>query len=393
MEQKSGLGWMAKFATLSPTFGDSMNCFIFRNEQQYGPYSFDDLHKFLDQGFFKASDKARTEEMQDWVTVEALLLQQANAALYHQAAAPVLVPVHVAPPAPVPAVIVHPSPAPAPAIVMSRPAPKKTAFSPLTWPFHEPSCFASMWIPLLWWIFVPLTPAPPLALIALLGGMLLNAGWFIDAVRRRGHRDPSPLPHSGSFLVMLKDGALFFVMIFFYFTIPLLVIGVLFQWSQDSLVADAIKWAGHWIYYWIFAGAQDPRPESMEAFVVAQEQAAVLSWLAPIVYLFLSIPLFVVATVRFAVTRKFVSYFKVISNLFLLVRHFGSFLVLSLLAVIWYGLLYGGAIAVAAVFLPLVGAVAAVLLLPATLWVAAYLAGNFGAHLCKSKFVAREAHT
>ena len=371
-----------------------MKHFIHRAGQDYGPYTLEDLRKFVAEGFFKVSDQARAEDMTNWVTIAALL-QETSTTASATLPLPQLAVAHAESTAVMAAPVTLAAPATTVPLPLSRPGPKRSALSPLTWPFYEPSWMAGMWIPLLWWIFIPLIPAPPLALLALVGGMLLNIGWFLDAVRRRGHRDPNLLPHCTSFLVMLKDGFVFLLMCTFYFTIPLLLIGVLFQWSWNSLVLDAASWAGHWVYYWIFASARDSSPETLSAFVAGQEQSMVLSWLAPVVYLFISIPLFVVATVRFAVTRKFLSYFKVIRNLLLLLRHFPSFLFLSLLAMVWYGLLCGGALVINQVgfFLqPFLGAVTAMLLLPATLWVAAYLAGNFGRHLCESKAAAREVH-
>lgn len=50
-----------------------MKYFIWRNNQQYGPYSLADLQRYLASGQILPTDMGRTESMQDWVRLDKLV--------------------------------------------------------------------------------------------------------------------------------------------------------------------------------------------------------------------------------------------------------------------------------------------------------------------------------
>lgn len=357
-----------------------MKHFIHRAGQDYGPYTLEDLQRFVAAGYFQASDQARTENMTNWVTVAALLQESSTTAI---ATLPIAQPARVETTAVMASPLAIVPPTTTVPLPVSRPEPKKSIFSPLTWPFHEHRWIASMWISALWWLIVPTFGI----------SLLVNLGWFVDAIGRRGRKDPQLLPPSRDLLVMAWDGLVFLMMWTLYFTIPLLIIGALFEWTWATFMSDSVRFAADWVYYWVASlFSAQTQPQSLADFFLAQEQRYTLSWLVPIVYGVAATPMFIVALSRFAVTRKITSFFKVFTNLFLLFRHGVAFGVLVMLSLIWYGIFYGSAFLInQLIFLqPLLALVTIILWFPVLMWAGAYLTGNYAKHLCESGVVGKE---
>src|ERR1700704_4079988 len=111
----------------------------------------------------------------------------------------------------------------------------------LTWPFHQERWLGSLWIPLLWWIFIPPILFPL--------GTVPAIGWMLDAAARHGRQDPRLLPESRDLGRMIKWGLILPAVGLLYFVIaPVVFYGALALNEQHAnqqmsdVVAQTIKW-------------------------------------------------------------------------------------------------------------------------------------------------------
>ncbi|HEY6764516.1 MAG TPA: DUF4013 domain-containing protein, partial [Candidatus Sulfotelmatobacter sp.] len=166
-----------------------MEIFINRENQQYGPYTLEDVRNYVAQGLIVGTDLARSSAMPSPVTVASFLASAG----------------HAPPPLSV---------APAVALAGTAHAPKASAApghsegNILTWPFHQDRWWESLWMPLLWWVPV--------------FGTLISFGWTIAVIRRRAARQPE-LPRFADLGAVLKDGFVVAAMSVIYFAIPTLL--------------------------------------------------------------------------------------------------------------------------------------------------------------------------
>lgn len=345
---------------LSPKLND-VRYFICRGENQYGPYTLENIRQYVTQGSILYSDYLWAQGMPNRITVQTFLQASTLAA----EPPPAL-------PAPnLPAGVPHQAPMPS-AMLSVSPAVPATG-NALTWPFHQKEWISSLWIPFLWW-FLPVFPI----------GTFASLGWMLDAIERRAHGAPSLFPQSRDIGRMLLGGLVLVAMYAVYFIIPLLVIGAIFSWTW----ADAQWRLLVWIYQLLVSAVQHTPHEDFAAFALGEERSYLFSEFAPIVFLLLATPLFVVGMVRYALTRKAGIFFRIFSNLAILFRHLGGVLWFMIISLLSYVAL---AVAIGLLTLTGVGLVLALLLVSAEFWVLAYLARNLAFTMSKNKRLAMSA--
>lgn len=204
---------------------------------------------------------------------------------------------------------------------------KRARGNVLTWPFHEEHWLGSLWIPLLWWIFIPPIVFPI--------GTVPAIGWLLDATARRGRQDARLLPESRDLPRMIKYGLIFAGVWLLYFVIPPLVFSAAVllneQYANERLsgvMAQSIQWGYGFIGHVIFGTPSEDFStiSNQYARLVREEEiTTLLSTLVAGLYIVLIVPLFVAGTVRFALTGKARSFFHILVNLGLFLTHLGGF--------------------------------------------------------------------
>lgn len=333
--------------------------FIYRDGQQYGPYTPVDVQQFIQTGHVIETDLARTDEMPTWVKVHDLLQTPA-------ASETAISPSATAPPHSLAARV---PPAPPHEISIPPAAREPHTGNAITWPFHQENWISSIWIPLLW--------------VFPVFGTFLAWGWSLDALRRRATRNPNMLPPSSDLGTMLKNGFIVSVAGALYFIAVPFVLGFLVQALLVMVNVQKFRAGGAW--QWV----SNPH----QAFVWTMEQGG-LEWLLTVILplsLLIGLPLFLAALVRFGITGKLRSFFNIFGNIFLLIRYMGDFLVfaffvgvtLMVLGVIPTVITVFG-LATVFLALPFVTAYFILSVVPVTvaIWITAYLAGTLSRDIC-----------
>jgi hypothetical protein len=229
--------------------------------------------------------------------------------------------------------------------------------NPVTWPFEQRDWFASLWMPLIWWFLPPF-------------GGFISLGWSTDAVRRRGRRSAQPLPQPSELSRVLKDGLIVFVMAFIYFAIPLFVISQAVQLHWLGQLVD--------IGLWIRDAAFNNPHEDARLFLARQAGKLLTNAETPGLYIAVAAPLFLTARIRYALTGRILSFFDLVANVTLCVRHIEGVLLYLFLSLItqvalgFVGLLFAATG---------IGLLISLFLGGAAVWILAYLAGNLAAEI------------
>src|SRR5882672_3499003 len=181
----------------------------------------------------------------------------------------------------------------------------------LTWPFHQEHWLGSLWIPLLWWIFIPPVVLPIGAVPAI--------GWSLDAIARRGRQDARLLPESRDLWRMIKHGLIFLAVWLIYFAIPPVVYGTAVLMNEqyansalNDLLLKTAQWGDTYIYHVIFGTPSEDFStisNQFERLARGEELSTLLFALAAGLYVVLVVPVFTAGMVRFALTGKARSFF------------------------------------------------------------------------------------
>lgn len=241
-----------------------------------------------------------------------------------------------------------------------------------TWPFQQANWRGRLWILLLGWIPV----------FGLLSAMTVSIGWMMDAIGRRGRDQVDKLPQPRSLLVMFVHGIVYWVMLSFYVTVPIWLLGTLFAAETAIITQEFHRWVMNSGQNAIITGinivalglgASEPITliPQQDLLSLIRHWALVYTagFFLPVFWVVFAVPVFMAATIRFAVSGRFGSYFRPIANTGFVLRHFFGFLWLFAVMV---------ALIVMAGLLPLVGIY---LLFTVGLWIIAYYGGRLGAKL------------
>jgi hypothetical protein len=222
----------------------------------------------------------------------------------------------------------------------------------LTWPFYQHAWFRSLWMPLAWSIpFV---------------GNSLALGWSVEAIRRRAHKDPQPLPQTEDLPSILAKGVVVLCFWMLFFAIPLLIMAWLMGWSWLAPI---------WQFAVLLWKALLHQPhENIASFLLRTTFIFLSDAAAPILYVSLLGPIFLVARVRYAVAGRASGFFCFVANTAFCLRHIGDVLLYFLLA---YLLRIG--VAIAAIFLlpiPILGQLLPFAFVGLGIWARAFWAGK-----------------
>jgi FHA domain/Protein of unknown function (DUF4013) len=222
----------------------------------------------------------------------------------------------------------------------------------VTWPFHQRDWLTSLWMPVSASFLWPF-------------GLLIGLGWSVDAIGRRGRGITPSLPRTRDLATVLKHGFVVMAMVFLYFVIPLAILYKLveFSWIVEiwHLVVEIWKAITH--------TNKTPLMASFLGFLLK----LLVNSTAPIAYLAIATPLFLIARLRYALTGQVRSFFNLTGNILVCFRHVGEVLLYLFLGVVTRVVL---AMILAVVAGTVIGVVIPILLNAANTWVLAYLAGN-----------------
>jgi hypothetical protein len=241
-----------------------------------------------------------------------------------------------------------------------------------TWPFQQQNWPSRLWILFLSWIPV----------FGWLPALTITFGWMMDAIGRRAHGNADTLPHPRNLLQMFVHGILYWLMLLLYVAVPIWLLGAIFaaetaiitqefhQWVMNSaenvtITAVNIVASGIGVSEQIALTPQQTLAELIQHWAVVYTAGFFL----PVVWVVFAVPVFFAATIRFAVTGKFGSYFRPIANTGFVLRHFLGFLWLFAVII---------AVNVVAGLLPVIGIY---LWFTLGIWIVAYYAGRLGTKL------------
>ena len=235
----------------------------------------------------------------------------------------------------------------------------------ITWPFAQQNWFVSLAILLIGWI--------PL--------MTITIGWMIEAIGRRGRREADPLPHARNVLLMFAHGILYWLMFVLYLAVPIWFFGVMFtvetvritqefnHWVTASLENTAITGAN--VVMGLGVSNQIALIPQQDLLSLVERWAALYTagFVAPVLWTVFALPVFVAATIRFAVSGKPGSYFRPLANTAFVLKHFPGFVWLFVVTI---------AVNILLLLIPVVGWM---LWLTMGVWIVAYYAGNLARKL------------
>ncbi len=241
-----------------------------------------------------------------------------------------------------------------------------------TWPFQRQNWPSRLWILFLSWI----------PLFGWLPALTISIGWMMEAIGRRGRGDADRLPHPVNFFQMFVHGILYWLMLLLYVALPIWVLGALFTAETAIITQEFHSWlmnsaenvtitAVNMVASGIGVSEQIELIPQEALTALIQHWAVVYTagFFVPVIWVVFAVPVFIAATIRFAVTGEFGSYFRPISNTGFVLRHFFGFL--WLLAVVI-------AVNVVAGLLPVIGIY---LWFTLGIWIVAYYAGRLGTKL------------
>lgn len=241
-----------------------------------------------------------------------------------------------------------------------------------TWPFQQENWPGRLWILLLGWIPV----------FGWLPALTISVGWMMDAIGRRGRAETDRLPHPRNILQMFLHGIVYWLMLFLYVAVPIWILGTIFATGTAIIAQEFHRWMSNSgenvvitgvnvVALGLGASGQIALIPQQTLMTLIEHWAAVYTagLFLPIFWIVFAVPVFMAATIRFAVSGRFGSYFRPIANTGFVLRHFFGFL--------WLFAVMAGVTVLAAV-LPLVGIY---LLFTVGLWIIAWYAGRLGAKL------------
>ena len=241
-----------------------------------------------------------------------------------------------------------------------------------TWPFQQQNWPSSLWILFLSWIPV----------LGWLSALTISIGWMIEAIGRRGRGDADKLPQPSNLLWMFVHGILYWLMLLFYVAMPIWLFGAIFA-AETAIITQEF-------HSWVMNSAENATITainvvaaglgSSEQIALTPQQtlmALIQHWavayatgfFVPVFWVAFAVPVFIAATIRFAVTGRFGSYFRPIANTGFVLRHFLGFLWLFAVVI---------AVNVVAGLLPFIGIY---LWFTLGVWIVAYYGGRLGTKL------------
>lgn len=222
----------------------------------------------------------------------------------------------------------------------------------VTWPFHQPAWAASLWMPLLGSSLWPF-------------GLLINLGWSIEAIGQLARDASSTLPRVQHLARILKHGIVVVIAASVYFIIPLFILSQIIEFSWIEEIREIIVA--------IWNGLTHSDKASIVSAIWKLFFKLLANSTAPIIYLLVASPLFLVARLRYALTGQVRSFFNLTGNLAVCFRSMGEILLYLFLATITRGAI---TLILAAVAGTIIGIVVPIALAAANTWILAYLAAN-----------------
>jgi len=177
----------------------------------------------------------------------------------------------------------------------------------LTWPFHQHHWWTSIWMPMTNWFWFFGFPR------------LLSIGWANDAIRRRVHGDVDLLPRISDLGTHFKVGVVVLVMGFVYLVLP----GMVASWILQVLWWEHLSQILHLLSGWVTGHAPPNFGNSLRNNVLDMISDAS----AQFVFGLIAIPLFIIARIRYAVTGRISSFFRLFSNIWLSFMNIANLLV------------------------------------------------------------------
>ncbi len=241
-----------------------------------------------------------------------------------------------------------------------------------TWPFRQENWPGRLWVLLLGWI----------PLFGWLPAFTISFGWMMEAIGRRGRGEADSLPQPRNILQMFVHGIVYWLMLFLYVAVPIWLLGAIFAAETAIITQEFHGWMVNSgenalitglnvVALGLGASDQFALIPQQDLLTLIQRWAVVYTagFLLPVFWVVFAVPVFMAATIRFAVSGRYGSYFRPIANTAFVLRHFFGFL--GLFAVM-------AAVIVVTGLLPLMGIY---LFFTAGLWITAYYAGRLGARL------------
>jgi hypothetical protein len=242
----------------------------------------------------------------------------------------------------------------------------------ITWPFRQEHWPSRLWILLLGWIPV----------LGWLPALTISVGWMLDATGRRGRGETDRLPRPRNIVQMFVHGIVYWLMLVLYVAVPLWLFGAIFA-AETAIIVDEF-------HLWVVNSSENATITGINVVALSlglTKQVALIpqqdllsliqhwavaytaGFFVPLLWVVFASPVFAAASIRFAVTGQFCSYFRPIANTEFVLRHLFGFLWLFVVMI---------ANLVVASLIPLAGTY---LLFTVGLWIIAYYGGRLGAKL------------
>jgi len=258
----------------------------------------------------------------------------------------------------------------APAIVL--PPPKLSTRNPFTWPFQQQNWPNSLWILLLAWV-------PAFGWIA---AVTISEGWMIEASGKLARNEADALPHARDLPRMFVHGIVFWLMLFLYIVIPIWLLGVIFATETGIIAAQFRGWLNNSVENVIITSinvglltlnvsqqiALVPQ-QTLETLIERWAAVYTAGFVLPLLWVVFAVPVFMAATIRFAITGKVLSYFHPVANTAFVLRHLIGFTTLFVVIMV---------INIVCGLIPLLGSY---LWLTLGVWIVAYYGGKLGTKL------------
>ena len=222
----------------------------------------------------------------------------------------------------------------------------------VSWPFHQQGWPGSLWMPLIGSSLWPF-------------GLLISLGWSVEAICRLGRGAAQPLPRSRDLARIFKHGFVVMAAIFLYFVIPLAILYKLVEFSWITEIWDLI------VAVWQALTHTSDTP--LTATVIKFLLKLLANSTAPIVYMLIASPLFLVARLRYALTGQVRSFFNLFGNVGACFQSIGEILLYLFLGVVTKIAI---TFILAVVAPTVVGVGIPILLSAANTWILAYLAAK-----------------
>ncbi|WP_224996118.1 DUF4013 domain-containing protein [Cesiribacter sp. SM1] len=187
----------------------------------------------------------------------------------------------------------------------------KLYFYSFIFPFTQKDCIQKMWI------FVIMAYLPVI-------NLLLLRGWRFEFVHRLGWHVENPLPRARDFFKFLSNGLLLWMLTFAYLMVPLALIALFGLGGWGELYRDLV-YLVELTFDFIFNTqlTLELYVRSLWAFIKNEFIEQLLAFALENIYLVLYVPIYRVAMIRFAVTKRlFHSHLSIFKNLKFIFRNF-----------------------------------------------------------------------